>query len=92
MLDVFLTLNSVSDIVEPLKIDQSLQTVALGEAFDESRAMLEDTAHKIVGHADIQNAVWAIGQNVNIASCHTDRLQDVDGRDKPGHDELKEFV
>jgi len=35
--------------------------------------------------------VIEFGQNVNMATCHTDSLQDVDGRDKPGHDELREL-
>jgi hypothetical protein len=28
------------------------------------------------------------GQKINPATCHADILQDVDGRDKPGHDEM----
>jgi hypothetical protein len=27
------------------------------------------------------------GQNVNPSTCHVEILQDVDSRDKPGHDE-----
>jgi hypothetical protein len=37
--------------------------------------------------AGIQNAVRTIGQNINVSTCHAEILQDVDGRDKPGHDE-----
>ena len=52
----------------------------------ESGAMLEYPADKIARHADIQDAVRTIGQNVDVATCHVEILQDVDGRDKPGHD------
>jgi hypothetical protein len=53
--------------------------------------MLEYPADEIACHADIQNAVRTIGQNVNVSTCHAEILQDVDGRDKPGHDELRDF-
>jgi hypothetical protein len=87
MFDIVLALNGVADIVEPLEIDQPLQSVFLSETLSESRAVLVDTADKIARHADIQNAVRTIGQNVNPSTCHAGILQDVDGRDKPGHDE-----
>jgi hypothetical protein len=51
--------------------------------------MLEYAAYKVVCHADIKDAVGSIGQNVDVAACHAEILQDVDGRDKPGHDENK---
>ena len=44
---------------------------------------------EVIRHANVQDAVRSIGQNVNVTTCHTDILQDVDGRDKPGHDEIK---
>jgi len=84
-----LALNRIMDVVEPLEIDQSLQPMLFGEAIDESRAMLEYTADKIICHANVKDTVGTIGQKVNVTSCHTDILQDVDGRDKPGHDEIK---
>jgi hypothetical protein len=79
-------LNGVADVIELLEIYQPLQTVSLREAIDESGAMLEYPADKIARHADIQDAVRTIGQNVDVATCHVEILQDVDGRDKPGHD------
>ena len=92
MLDIVLALDGVSDVVELLKIDQSLQTISFGEAIDETRAMFEYPADKIACHADIEDTIRTVGQNVNIAACHADSLQDVDGRDKPGHDELRELA
>jgi hypothetical protein len=91
MLDVVLALDGVADIIEPFEIDQSLQSIPLGEPIDKSRAMLKHPTDKIVRYSDVQNAVRTIGQNVNVATCHAEILQDVDGRDKPGHDESKEF-
>ena len=90
MLDVVFALDGVSDVVELLKIDQPLQTISFGETIDETRAMFEYPADKITGHTDIENAVGTIGQNVDVSTCHTEILQDVDRRDKPGHDELRE--
>ena len=91
MLDIVFVLDRIPDVIELLEIDQSLQTVSLGEAVDKSRTMFEYAANKITCHADIEDAIRSVGQNVNIAACHADSLQDVDGRDKPGHDELKDI-
>src|SRR3954451_15862970 len=84
VLHVVLALKGVADI-ELLEIDQPLQPISLGETGDESGAVFVDAANEIAGHADIQNAVRTIGQNVTPATCHAAILQDVDGRDKPGH-------
>jgi hypothetical protein len=89
MLDIVLALNRITDVVELFEIDQSLQPMLFGEAIDESGTMFEYTADKIICHANVQDAVWSVGQNVNVSTCHTDILRDVDGRDKPGHDEIK---
>jgi hypothetical protein len=89
MLDIMLAVNRITNVVEPLKIDQSLQPMLFGETIDESGTMFEYTADKITCHANVQDAVGTVGQNVNVSTCHTDILQDVDGRDKPGHDEIK---
>ena len=88
MLDVVLALDGSPDVVKPLEIDEPVQSVSFGKAFDETRPMLERAANQIIRHADIKNAVRSIGQNVNVpAACHAEILQDVDGRDKPGHDD-----
>jgi hypothetical protein len=84
-------LNSTLDVIEPFEIYQSFQTIPLGKAIDESRTMLEHTAHKIICHANVQDAAGTVGQNVDVSTCHTDILQDVDGRDEPGHDELRDI-
>ncbi len=87
MLDVVLALDGIPDVVECFEIDEPLQSVPFCKTFDKSGPMFEYPTDEIVCHADIKNAVWTIGQNVNVPACHADTLQDVDGRDKPGHDE-----
>ena len=87
MLDIVLALDGVTDVVEPLEVNQPFQALLLGEAIDKPRAMLEYPADEIVCHADIQDAVRTVSQNINISTCHAEILQDVDGRDKPGHDD-----
>ncbi|SHK02858.1 hypothetical protein SAMN05444159_2222 [Bradyrhizobium lablabi] len=89
MLDVVLALNGITDVIEFFEIDQSLQPVPLGEAIDESGAMFEAAANEVVRHANIEDAVGSIGQKINVPACHTEKVQDVDGRDKPGHDEIR---
>jgi len=60
-----------------------------GETFDESGAMLKYAADEIVCYTNVEYAVWTIRQNVNVATCHAEILQGVDGRDKPGHDDRR---
>jgi hypothetical protein len=61
--------------------------MALREAVNEPRSMFENSTDKIIRHANIKGAVSSIGQNVNVAARHREIVEDVDGRDKPGHDE-----
>ena len=89
MLDIVLALDGVTDIVKLLEVDQSLQSIPLGEAFHESGSMLIDAANKIACDADVENTVRAIGKNVNPSTSHAGILQDVDGRNKSGHDEKR---
>jgi hypothetical protein len=89
MLDIMLALNSIADVIELLEIDQPLQAVSFGKSIDETGTVFEYPADKIARHSDIENPVGTIGQNVNVPARHADILQDVDGRDKPGHDELE---
>jgi hypothetical protein len=63
MFDIVFALDSVADVVKFSEVNQPLQAVLLGEAIDESGAMLEDAANKINSHTDIEDAVRTIGQN-----------------------------
>ena len=87
MLDIMLALDSIADVVKSFEIDQSLQSISFGEALDESRAMFEHSTNKIVCHPNVKDAIRTIGQNIDVSTCHAEILQDVDGRDKPGHDD-----
>ena len=91
MFDVVFALNGSADVVKALEIDQSLQSVLFGETINSFHAMLKYATNKVVRHADIQNAVGPVGQKIDIATCHEAIMKDVDGRDKPGHDEWMGF-
>jgi hypothetical protein len=54
--------------------------------------MFEYPADKVARHSDIEDTVGTIGQNINPSTGHVDSLQDVDGRDKPGHDEFRDIA
>jgi hypothetical protein len=86
MLDGLLTLNGVANVVETFVVDELLQSVALGESLDRSRTVFVRTAWKIGRYADIENAIAFVGNEVHEAARHSSLKQDVDGRDKPGHD------
>ncbi len=89
VLDVVLALDSGLDILEMFEVHQPLQPVSLGEAVHETFAVLIHAADQIAGDADIQDAVRPVSQNIDIAASHAAPPQDVDGRDKPGHDVLR---
>jgi len=87
MLDIVLALNGCADIIKFFEIDQPLQSIPLGETIHKPGTMLKDAADKVACHPHIEDAIWTIGQKINVPTCHMDSLQDVDGRDKPGHDD-----
>jgi len=91
MFDIMLALDSITDVVKFFEINQPFQAVSFGKPIDESGSMFEYPTDKIACHSDMENAVGAIGQNIYVSTCHVEILQDVDGRDKPGHDELIEL-
>ncbi len=91
MLDIVLPLYGVPDIVKLLEVDEPLKSISFCKACDEARPMLEHSTDEIACHPDINDAVRMIGQNVNVAACHAEIQQDVDGRDKPGHDDEAGF-
>jgi hypothetical protein len=87
MFDVVFALNGIANIVKRFEVNEHFQALAFGEAIDETRTMLEHPTDQIARNSNVQNAVRPIGQNVDVPTCHADSLQDVDGRDRPGHDE-----
>ncbi len=84
-----LALDSSANVVEYFEVYELFQPVSFGETFDSAGAMLENSPDKIARYTDIQNAIGPVGQKINIAACHLAIMEDVDGRDKPGHDEPK---
>jgi hypothetical protein len=86
MLDVFLSLNGSSNIVLTFEIDELVQPISLCESRHDARAMLAHSTNKIIGDANVKDAVGAVGHDVDPTSLHGAILVDVDGRDKPGHD------
>jgi hypothetical protein len=79
MLDVALSLYRGSDVLKYFKVNQSLQSAATRETVDKPR-MLKHPTNKITCHANVENAVWAICQKINVSSRHAEIVQDVDGR------------
>ena len=57
-----------------LGIDQPLQSVALGKAFDAARTMIRDATGKIAGDANIERAIRSIGHDVDPAARHGSAL------------------
>jgi hypothetical protein len=91
MLDIVLQLDSGLNVIECFKIDEVGQSMSLGKSFDISRAMFGHAPDKIVRDADVEDAIRSVGQKVDIAAFHGAIMEGVDGRDKPGHDEI-DFV
>jgi hypothetical protein len=87
MLDIMLALDCIPDRLEFFEVDECLQPMPSRKALYKPRPVFEYAADKIVCHADIEDAVRSVGHEVNVATCHAGILQDVDGRDKPGHDD-----
>jgi hypothetical protein len=82
MFDIVLALDGISDIVESLKVNESLQSVPFRKALDKSGSMFEHAPDEIVCHANIQNAIRTTGQNVNVTTaCH---VEDIARRGWPG--------
>ena len=86
MLHVVFALYRGSDVLVLLEINKAFQTVAFREACYSAHAVFRDAADQIIGNADIENAVWTICDDIDIAMRHRPKMKDVDGRDKPGHD------
>jgi hypothetical protein len=86
MLDRFLALNRSPNVRMRFGIDQSLQAITLGEAIHGAVAMLLKAPRQIGRHADIENAVRLIRNDVNLTACHVAMLPVVDARNKSEHD------
>jgi hypothetical protein len=70
MLDHFLPLNCVTNVVELFVVDESLKVVSFRKPTDHSLTMLMCTTQKIAADASIENAVMSIGHKVDEAARH----------------------
>jgi hypothetical protein len=63
-------LNRQANVIVALDIDQPLQPVPLGEAFEHSLAMLPNPACEIARYPDIEGTVLSVGHDVDPAASH----------------------
>jgi hypothetical protein len=75
MFDIMLALDCIPNVLKSLEINESLQSMSSGEAFDEARTMLEYAADEVICHTYVESAVRTICQNVNVPACHAEILQ-----------------
>ena len=86
MLHRLLALDRGGDLLVAFGVDQPLEPVALGEPLDRALAMLPGPARDVGGHAHIERPVPPVGHDVHPPPAHPAMLQDVDARNKSGHD------
>ena len=70
MLYGFLTLDGISDFVEVLQINQSLQAMTPSKSINKSFPMLEGAPLQVACDAGIQDAVASIGHKIKPATPH----------------------
>jgi len=66
-LELFFTAECIRDVSECLVVDETMDLVFLGEAFDGIDLMLTDAPLKIAGYADVKRT-GTTGQDVNPES------------------------
>jgi hypothetical protein len=89
MLDIVLALDRSLNVVKLFEINETFQPMPLGKPVNKSGSMFKNAAYEVARHSDIQNAVGSVGEDVDVSALyHGTKVKDVDGRDKPGHDEI----
>jgi hypothetical protein len=83
-----LTLDRQANVIEGFVIDQQLQFISFGKSIHQAFAMLIGPTWQIAGDADVKYSIASVGHDVNETPRHALKIKDVDGRDKPGHDEV----
>ena len=86
MLDILLALDGGADIIKNFKIDEPFQFMSLRESIYSAATMLEHPSYEIAGDADVKNTVRPVRDEIHIGTERFAIMQDVDGRDRPGHD------
>ena len=72
MLGRALALDGVADVGMGLVSDEASQAVALSEAVHRAGAVLPDAAAEVACHAEVERAVGAVGDDVDVAAAHGD--------------------
>ena len=88
MLDGCFALNGGQNIIEVLHVDQSFQAVMLCKSINKPLPVFIGSSRQVARNADVQDAVTPIGHEINPAPAIFRLKQDVDGRNKSGHDGL----
>jgi hypothetical protein len=96
MLNVFLSLDRGQDRRVAFSPNQAFEPVLRREAWDNTFAVLPDSAGEVARYPEVENAVATIGHQIDpgfshcaiLSKCSGVRNDCGDGRVKPGHDEF----
>ena len=87
MLDVVFALDRSLNVLVVFEINEPLDLILFRKSCDLAIPMFVNSSDKVVRNTDVQDAVGRACQYVKIATCHCHNMKNVDGRDKPGHDD-----
>jgi glutamyl-Q tRNA(Asp) synthetase len=76
-----------ADVIKAFKIHEPFESILSRKAVDGARLMFIGPPNEVVRNCDVQDSIGSICQDIDISASHSVILLDVDGRDKPGHDE-----
>lgn len=74
LFQLLLTQDCVRHRVVHLVVDEQLDAVTSGEAVDETLIMLDHAMAEIARHADVEDAIWLAGENVDAGLHEVDRV------------------
>ena len=79
-----LALDGRGNALVALRVDESGQTVPLGEPLNQALAVFPRSTHDVIGDTEIERAVGSVGHDVDPACAlsHASMLQAVDARIK----------
>ena len=83
MLDVRLALNGIGDSLVEFHVDEAFQAVSLGESRRQPFAMFVGAAADVGGDASVENAVRAVGHDVDPATGHSHSPRGWPGQARP---------
>jgi hypothetical protein len=89
MFDVVFALDRGLDIFVTFEVNKAFDRILLRKSRNETVSMFIDSSNDVVCNSNVEDAVGSACQNVYVAAEHTRIVKDVDGRDKPGHDDVK---